>query len=113
MRERPLLRPIRVIGSRAARLSIPKQVLFLPLPVAVLLTGVGTAVAIQQARSTDFNRARAETLALAETIATAPGTAAAVQSGDPTTQLQPIASSIEQSTSVSFVVIMSPAGIRY
>jgi two-component system, CitB family, sensor kinase len=116
MRVRPPLRPIRplrLIGSRAARLSISKQVLLLQLAVAVLLTAVGTVVAIQQARSTDFNHARSETLALAETIAAAPGTAAAVQSGDPTTQLQPIASSIQQSTSVSFVVIMSPAGVRY
>ena len=116
MRVRPPLRPIRplrLIGSRAARLSISKQVLLLQLAVAVLLTAVGTVVAIQQARSTDFNHARSETLALAETIAAAPGTASAAQSSDPTTQLQPIASSIQQSTSVSFVVIMSPAGIRY
>ena len=116
MRVRPPLRPIRplrLIGSRAARLSISMQVLLLQLAVAVLLTAVGTVVAIQQARSTDFNHARSETLALAETIAAAPGTAAAVQSSDPTTQLQPIASSIQQSTSVSFVVIMSPAGVRY
>jgi len=116
MRARPLLRPIRpirLIGSRAARLSISKQVLLLQLAVAVLLTAAGTVAAIQQARSTDFNHARAETLALAETIAAAPGTAAAVRSSDPTTQLQPIASSIQASTSVSFVVIMSPVGIRY
>ena len=113
MRVRPFLRPIRLIGIRAARLSISKQVLLLQLAVAVLLTAAGTMAAIQQARSTDFNHARDETLALAETIAAAPGTAAAVQSSDPTTGLQPIASSIQQSTSVSFVVIMSPAGIRY
>jgi two-component system, CitB family, sensor kinase len=67
----------------------------------------------KQARTTDFNHARSETLALAETIAAAPGTAAAVRGSDPSTQLQPIASSIQQSTSVGFVVIMSPAGIRY
>ena len=107
------LRPIRLLGSRTARLSISKQVLLLQLAVAVLLTAAGTFAAIQQARSTDFDHARAETLALSETIAAAPGTAAAVQGGDPTTQLQPIASSIQQSTSVDFVVIMSPQGIRY
>jgi len=115
MRERPPLRPssllhptrpirpvrlihlihlIHLIGSRTARLSISKQVLLLQLAVALLLTAAGTFAAIQQARSTDFDHARAETLALAETIAAAPGTAAAVQGGDPTTQLQPIASSI-------------------
>jgi len=112
MRERAL-RPFRLLGARTTRLSISKQVLLLQLAVAVVLTAGGTAAAIQQARSTDFDHARAETLALAETVAAAPGTAAAVQSSDPTTQLQPIASSIQQSTSVDFVVIMSPAGIRY
>jgi two-component system CitB family sensor kinase len=98
---------------RATRLSISKQVMLMQLAVTVLLTAVGITIAIQQARNTDFDHARAETLALAETVAAAPGTAAAVQSGDPTTQLQPIASSIEQSTSVDFIVIMSPAGIRF
>jgi two-component system, CitB family, sensor kinase len=113
MRVSPFLRPLRLIGVRAARLSISKQVLLLQLAVAVLLTAAGTVAAIQQARTTDFNHARSETLALAETIAAAPGTAAAVAGSDPSAQLQPIASSIQQSTSVSFVVIMSPTGIRY
>ena len=112
MRDR-VLRPFRLLSARTTRLSISKQVLLLQLAVAVVLTAGGTAAAIQQARSTDFDHARAETLALAETVAAAPGTAAAVESGDPTTQLQPIASSIQQSTSVDFVVIMSPTGIRY
>jgi two-component system CitB family sensor kinase len=104
---------VRRLLRRSARLSISKQVLFLQLAVAVLLTSVGITIAVQQARNTDFDHARAETLALAETVAAAPGTATAVQSGDPTTQLQPIASSIERSTSVDFIVIMSPDGIRY
>lgn len=114
MRYASVLGPVRLFGGRMSRLSISKQVLMLQLAVALLLTAAGIAAAIQQARSTDFDHARAETLALAETVAAAPGTAAAVQSGDPTTQdLQPIASGIQQSTSVDFVVIMSPAGIRY
>ena len=113
MRETVPLRLIRRLTRRSALLSISTQVLLMQLAVAVLLTTVGIATAIQQARSTDFDHARAETLALTETVAAAPGTAEAVQSADPTTRLQPIASSIEQSTSVAFVVIMSPAGIRY
>ena len=115
MRMRETVPPglVRRLARRSARLSISKQVLFMQLAVAVLLSAVGITIAIQQARNTDFDHARAETLALAETVAAAPGTAAAVQSGAPTTQLQPIASSIEQSTSVDFIVIMSPSGIRY
>ncbi len=113
MRYASVLGLVRLFGGRMSRLSISKQVLLLQLAVAVLLTAAGITAAIQQARSTDFDHARSETLALAETVAAAPGTATAVQSSDPTAQLQPIASSIEQSTSVDFVVIMSPAGIRY
>jgi two-component system, CitB family, sensor kinase len=113
MRETVPPRLVRRLLRRSARLSISKQVLFLQLAVAVLLTAVGITIAIQQERNTDFDHARAETLALAETVAAAPGTAVAVQSSDPTTELQPIASSIERSTSVDFIVIMSPDGIRY
>ena len=113
MRETVPPRLVRRLLRRSARLSISKQVLLLQLAVAVLLTAVGITIAIQQERTTDFDHARAETLALAETVAAAPGTAAAVQSSDPTTELQPIASSIERSTSVDFIVIMNPAGIRY
>lgn len=113
MRETVPVRLVRRLNRRAARLSISTQVLFMQLAVALLLTVVGITAAIQQARSTDFDHARSETLALAQTIAAAPGTADAVQSSDPTARLQPIASSIEASTSVNFVVIMSPAGIRY
>ncbi|HWG23973.1 sensor histidine kinase [Actinospica sp.] len=113
MRETVPPRLVRRLLRRTSRLSISKQVLFMQLAMAVLLTTAGITIAIQQARNTDFDHARAETLALAETVAAAPGTAAAVRSGDPTTDLQPIASSIEKSTSVDFIVIMSPAGIRY
>lgn len=113
MRETVPPRRVRLLLRRASRLSISKQVLVMQLAVAVVLTAAGIAIAVQQARNTDFGHARAETLALAETVAAAPGTAAAVQSGDPTARLQPMASSIQESTSVDFIVVMSPAGIRY
>lgn len=100
-------------AARARRMSISKQVLLLQLTVAILLTGAGITVAIQQARSTDFNDARSETLALAQTLAAAPGTLDAVESADPSAELQPVAMSIQRSTSVDFVVVMSPSGIRF
>ena len=107
------LRPLRRSTTRAARLSIAKQVLLLQLTVAVLLTAAGVVAAVAQARSSDFDHARAETLALAETIASAPGTAADVQSADPSKRLQDTMLNIQQETSVDFVVVMSPTGIRY
>lgn len=107
------LRPLRRSATRAARLSIAKQVLLLQLTVAVLLTAAGVVTAVAQARSSDFDHARAETLALAETIASAPGTAQDVQSTDPSKQLQDTMLAIQQQTSVDFVVVMSPTGVRY
>lgn len=104
---------LRRLCGRARRLSISQQVLLLQLVVAILLTVVGIAAAIQQARTTDFDRARTETLALAQTLAAAPGTVAAVESANPSAELQPVTLSIQQSTSVDFVVVMSPSGIRY
>jgi len=113
MRVTPLRLLRRSTAGRAARLSIAKQVLLLQLTVAVLLTAAGVFAAVAQARSSDFDHARAETLALAETVAAAPGTAAAVQSADPATRLQGTMLGIQQQTSVDFIVVMSPSGIRY
>jgi sensor histidine kinase regulating citrate/malate metabolism len=107
------LHPLRRSAARAARLSIAKQVLLLQLTVAVLLTAAGVFTAIAQARSSDFDHARAETLALAETVAEAPGTATAVQSADPSAELQGTMLGIQQQTSVDFIVVMSPSGVRY
>lgn len=108
-----VLRRVRWPVVRAGRLSISKQVLLLQMTVAILLAAAGIWAAIGQARNTDFDHARAETLALAETLAAAPGTAAAVYGPDPAAQLQPITLGIQHSTSVDFIVVMSPAGIRY
>lgn len=113
MRVRALRPPYRPAAAGAARLSIAKQVLLLQLAVAVLLTAGGVFAAVAQARSSDFDHARAETLALAETLAAAPGTAAAVQSADPSARLQDPMLGIQEQTSVDFVVVMSPQGVRY
>lgn len=110
---RELLRRLGRPTAQVRRLSISKQVLWLQLAVAVLLAAAGTVAAVWQARNTDFAHARAETLALAEAVAAAPGTAAAVRSPDPSAQLQPITLSIQHSTSVDFIVVMSPSGIRF
>src|SRR6185437_1119917 len=109
----PRLVPPLKLGARAARLSIAKQVLLLQLLVVVLLTAVGTYAAIREARSGQFSRARQETLALAQTIADDPGVADEVAGPDPTAQLEPASLTIQRATGVDFVVIMSPAGIRY
>src|ERR1700722_10385550 len=103
----------RCLAARAARVSIAKQVLLLQLSVVLLLTAVGTAAAIISAHNDQMDRARTETLALAQTVAAAPGLAAAVTGPNPSAPLQPTMLGIQHATNVDFVVVMSPAGIRY
>ncbi len=109
----PRLVPSLTLGARAARLSIAKQVLLLQLLVVVLLTAVGTYAAIREARTGQYSKARQETLAVAETIADDPGVAQAIAEPDTSARLEPVSLSIQRATGVDFVVIMSPAGIRY
>lgn len=108
-----VLRALRGPAAWGRRLSISKQVMLVLVVFAVLLTGAGTVAAVQQARSSDFDHARTETLALAQTLAAAPGTAAAVESPDPSAELQPVMLRVQKSTSVDFIVVMSPSGVRY
>jgi two-component system, CitB family, sensor kinase len=109
----PRFLPSLDVGARAARMSIAKQVLLLQLLVVTLLTLGGTYAAIRQTHEGQLTHARQETLTLAETIADTPGVADAVTGSDPSAQLEPVSLSIQQATGVDFVVIMSPAGIRY
>jgi two-component system, CitB family, sensor kinase len=98
---------------RLGSLSIAMQVLLLQLAVVALLTVGGTYAAIQAARSGQLGHARQETLTLAETIADQPGLAAAVTGPDPAARLEPVMLQIQHATGVDFVVVMSPAGIRF
>lgn len=89
------------------------QVLLLQLGIIALLTTAGTLAAIQTARSTGVSHARAQTLALAEALAASPGMADAVTGPDPTARLEPMATSVQRTAGVDFVVVMNPAGIRF
>jgi two-component system CitB family sensor kinase len=88
-------------------------VFLLQLGVVALLTAAGTVAAVLAIRSAQFDHARSETMALAQTVASSPGIAAAVQGRDPSAALQPVTLRIQHQTGVDFVVVMSPAGIRY
>ena len=88
-------------------------ILLLQLGLVALLTAAGTVAAVLAVRSAEFDHARSETLALAQTVASSPGIAAAIEGPDPSTELEPITLRIQRQTGVDFIVVMSPAGIRY
>lgn len=88
-------------------------VFLLQLGIVAVLAAAGTAVAVLAVRSVQFDHARSETLALAQTVADSPGIAAAIGGPDPSIRLEPVALRIQHQTGVAFVVVMSPAGTRY
>ncbi|GED83235.1 hypothetical protein [Streptomyces sp. 6-11-2] len=57
--------------------------------------------------------ARERSLTGAETFANAPGTLAAIKSADPTASLQPRAEAARKTSRVDYIVVFSPAGIRW
>ena len=109
----PRLTLYRSLRVRTSRLSIAMQVLLLQLGTVALLTVGGTTAAIEAAHSGQTAHARSQTLALAETLADAPGIAADVTGPDPSARLEATTLAVQHVTAVDFIVVMSPSGIRY
>ncbi|GAB88451.1 putative two-component histidine kinase [Gordonia rhizosphera NBRC 16068] len=80
--------------------------------VAVIVIS-GSVLAVLDARVDAEHEARQEVEAVAVSLATAPSTAAALTSSDPTTILQPMAEQVRGETGVAFITIMGPDGTRY
>ncbi|WP_406163319.1 MULTISPECIES: SpoIIE family protein phosphatase [unclassified Streptomyces] len=93
--------------------TVAGQVFVFVLGLVLLLVVAGAAALVVQGRRDTMDEARAHTLSVAETFAYAPGTAAALDSKNPTAILQPRAEEVRKRTHVGYVVVMSPQGIRY
>ena len=96
-----------------ARWSVAGQTFALQVLVALLVVGIGTGAAYAQAQRAGTQEATARALAVARTVASSPDVVAAVQDGDRAGVLQPFAEDVRRRTETDFVVVMSPAGIRY
>ncbi|MER7728732.1 SpoIIE family protein phosphatase [Streptomyces sp. NPDC096323] len=83
------------------------------LGITTLLVVTAVVALVVQGRHDSMNVARARSLSVAETFAHAPGVAAALDSKDPTTLLQPRAEDVRRSTGVEYVVVAGTNGIRY
>ncbi|MFJ6563038.1 SpoIIE family protein phosphatase [Streptomyces sp. NPDC091412] len=79
--------------------------------VAALVIAVVAALVLQAQRDS-LQDARARTLAVAHTFASAPGTARALTGRNPTAILQPRAEQVRKQTGVAFVVVFDRDGIR-
>ena len=94
-------------------MSLARQLLILQLVVVALTVTIGAAVTVRTARQDTQEQERDRVLAVSETLAQAPAVIAALDDRDPSRVLQPLAERVRRRTGVSFVVVMSPRGIRY
>ncbi|MDT9592564.1 sensor histidine kinase [Nocardioides zeae] len=93
--------------------SVAGQVLLLQLVVVLVLVTAAVGLAVLDARSDTRENATNRAVAVAESLADAPATVAAVASPDPTALLQTWTSTVETDADVDFVVVMSPERIRF
>ncbi|MFF9086341.1 SpoIIE family protein phosphatase [Streptomyces sp. NPDC014991] len=93
--------------------SVAGQVFLLQVVIVLLLVLSAVVAQLLQVRHDSDLEATNRSLAVAETFADAPGTAAALRSPDPTALLQPRAEATRKATGVDFVVVMNTDGIRY
>ncbi|MBY8875354.1 sensor histidine kinase [Micromonospora sp. PLK6-60] len=93
--------------------SIAGQLFALQAVVVTLLVLAGAGGALWLARADSEQAARAEVLAVGETVARSPDVRAALRSADPAAALQPYAEATRLATGTDFVVVMAPDRTRY
>ncbi|MCC9308453.1 SpoIIE family protein phosphatase [Kitasatospora sp. RB6PN24] len=92
--------------------SLAGQVFALQVLVVLLLVVAAVTALVLQSSYDSTDEARNRSVAVAQTFANAPGTAAAIQSPDPTAILQPKAEAARVGSGVDFVVVINTDGIR-
>ncbi|MFD5100101.1 SpoIIE family protein phosphatase [Streptomyces albidochromogenes] len=93
--------------------TVAGQVFLLQVAIVVLLVASAMAVLVLQSRSDSEREARNRSVAVAETFASAPGVEAALESPDPTAELQGPAEKARKRSGVDFIVVLNTDGIRY
>ncbi|CAM5235891.1 hypothetical protein SCANM63S_03721 [Streptomyces canarius] len=102
-----------VLRAAVTGRSVAGQVFVLQVVIVLLLVVSAVVAQVLQVRRDSDAEAGNRSLAVAETFANAPGTAAALRSPDPTAVLQPRAEAARKATGVDFIVVMNTDGIRY
>ncbi|MFF4953472.1 SpoIIE family protein phosphatase [Streptomyces chattanoogensis] len=102
-------RPRSVLRMR----TVAGQVFLLQVAIVVLLVAAAIAALVLQSRTDSEREARNRSVAVAESVANAPGIERALKSADPTLVLQPRAEAARKGSGVDFIVVMNTQGIRY
>ena len=93
--------------------TLAGQAVALQVAVVLVIVVAGSVLAVFDARADANRAARDQVSAVAVSLADAPSTAAALQSGDPTAALQPTTEQVRADTGIAFITIMNTAGVRY
>ncbi|MFI1092639.1 SpoIIE family protein phosphatase [Streptomyces sp. NPDC020917] len=80
--------------------------------IVVLLVAAAVTALVLYSQQAAIRQARSQSLAAAQAFASAPGTAAALDSRNPTAVLQPRAVAAQKRTGVDFIVVVNTHGIR-
>ncbi|MEU5310319.1 SpoIIE family protein phosphatase [Streptomyces sp. NPDC021562] len=102
--------------GRASRIDLRSaagQVFLLQVVIVVLLVVAAVVGMVLQAASDALQQGRRESVIAAQSFASAPGVAAALQGRDPSAVLQPRAEAARKRTGMDFVIVMNTKGIRY
>jgi two-component system CitB family sensor kinase len=103
-----------VRGGRARRhWSLARELLVLQLIVVALIAAIGGVVAVRIAQQKTVGEERQRVLDVAQALAGSPGTSASLSLRDPSKTLEPLAERLRLQMHLSWIVVMSPQGIRY
>ncbi|MEW2286074.1 SpoIIE family protein phosphatase [Streptomyces sp. NPDC047841] len=102
-----------VLRAAVTGRSVAGQVFVLQVVIVLLLVVSAVVAQVLQVRHDSDTEASNRSLAVAQTFANAPGTAAALRSADPTAVLQPRTEAARKATGVDFIVVMNTDGVRY
>ncbi|MDH6108309.1 hypothetical protein P3T36_004226 [Kitasatospora sp. MAP12-15] len=93
--------------------SVAGQVFLWQLVAWVLIVAAALTALILQARNYGTHDAKDRTRVAAIALSHSPGMVQALDSGNPTAVLQPLAEETRTSAGFDYVIVLSPAGIRY
>ncbi|MDE3189894.1 MAG: sensor histidine kinase [Acidobacteriota bacterium] len=104
--------PVRIVTTSRRLPRLSTQLLLLELAIILLTVGVSSVVVYLHSRGDIAKRAGAESLAIAQTVATDQQVIAAITRPDGARIIDPIAERIRRATGASFVVVANRRGIR-
>lgn len=93
--------------------SLARQLFALQVAVVTVVVAGGVLAAYVQSGRATMDAARQRVVAVASSVAASPIVVQALTRPDPSGALQPFAEQVRLRTGSDFVVVMSPAGVRY